>query len=591
MDGKVLTTIYRESPDVHPIDSWDEVEGEAGTHSPDAQLDPIASAEAFRQLVDLGYVEPPGPNAQETVDRCVRELKYNLARAYVDANRSAEATLLTHELWERWPDEHRFGILLIDCLALAGQVAERRQAIEELERRMDRYRAEAQAELEQRRQEMSKKSESADQPSESEKKRRSFELRKLNEQTLERPLLITSLWLRQAILEGNPAEARRRLDSIEQQESVPLTLRHQLAEAMTQLGDLENARSLLESSLKVDAESPRTHAQLAVIHFKQGRHDEAIASVTETLSLLYFQPAMHALLGQALMAKGRYAEAEKALLVAVAQNNRNLSAHEALGTLYREHLHQPEKAFGHEGRAMSLRHALASRQRAVKESGDEHEPAGHGKAGPALVGADAEDSIPAPFAAEIDPERIITVVSGLPRSGTSLMMQLLVAAGKSALTDGQRPPDEDNPLGYFEFEPATRLRRDQSWIPQARGKVVKIVAQLLPLLPRGEHYNIVYMDRNLFEVVASQRSMLERLHRSRKNLDEQTLAETFQAQTRRVFTQLRRRPGVRLLAVRYEEVITRSEASVSRLARFFGGPFDSARAVGVVRPELWRHKV
>src|SRR5207247_2383577 len=81
---------------------------------------------------------------------------------------------------------------------------------------------------------------------------------------------------------------------------------------------------------------------------------------------------------------------------------------------------------------------------------------------------------------QIDPTQIITIVSGLPRSGTSLMMQLLVAAGREALTDSKRAADEDNPLGYFEFEKSIELARDTSWLQKARGKVVKIVAQLLP---------------------------------------------------------------------------------------------------------------
>ena len=128
---------------------------------------------------------------------------------------------------------------------------------------------------------------------------------------------------------------------------------------------------------------------------------------------------------------------------------------------------------------------------------------------------DASWELPAPFGAQVDRGQIITVVSGLPRSGTSLMMQLLSAAGRAALTDGKRDDDEDNPLGYFELEQARELAKDASWIPQARGKVVKIVAQLLPFLPPGQHYNVVFMERNMAEVIASQNAMLARQGRPR----------------------------------------------------------------------------
>src|SRR5206468_12634935 len=96
-----------------------------------------------------------------------------------------------------------------------------------------------------------------------------------------------------------------------------------------------------------------------------------------------------------------------------------------------------------------------------------------------------------------NPSQIITVVSGLPRSGTSLMMQLLTAAGRETLSDGKRAADEDNPLGYFEFEKTPELAKDISWLPQARGKAVKVVAQLLPMLPRYENYQVIFMQRYL----------------------------------------------------------------------------------------------
>src|SRR4029077_16977405 len=127
------------------------------------------------------------------------------------------------------------------------------------------------------------------------------------------------------------------------------------------------------------------------------------------------------------------------------------------------------------------------------------------------------------FGPQVDAAQIITIVSGLPRSGTSMMMQLLVAAGREALTDSKRPADEDNPLGYFEFEKTLELAKDVSWLPQARGKVVKIVAQLLPFLPTTEHYDVIFMERNLAEVISSQKAMLARQGRHGAALNDQQL--------------------------------------------------------------------
>ncbi len=109
-------------------------------------------------------------------------------------------------------------------------------------------------------------------------------------------------------------------------------------------------------------------------------------------------------------------------------------------------------------------------------------------------------------------ENFITVVSGLPRSGTSLMMQMLVAGGLPALTDAVRSPDESNPRGYFEFEPVKRLRTDASWLEQARGRAVKIIHLLLRELPTDGRfqYRVLFLRRPLEEVIASQSAMLAR---------------------------------------------------------------------------------
>ena len=103
---------------------------------------------------------------------------------------------------------------------------------------------------------------------------------------------------------------------------------------------------------------------------------------------------------------------------------------------------------------------------------------------------------------------MIVVVSGLPRSGTSLMMQMLQAGGMPLLTDGRRAADGDNPKGYCEFEPAKRLKDDASWLGAAEGRAVKLVSALLFDLPPERRYRVIFMTRDLDEVLASQRDLL-----------------------------------------------------------------------------------
>jgi predicted AlkP superfamily phosphohydrolase/phosphomutase/tetratricopeptide (TPR) repeat protein len=627
MDGKVLLTAFKELPAVEPIESWDKVSGDPGMHQRETQLDPVASAEAFKQLVELGYVAPPGPNEKENVDECVRELKYNLARAYRDGNCCGDAVGLAEELWARWPKEHRFGILLIECLAPLRQIVRRRAVIEELGRRIEKYQAEAKAELEKREAEKSRdeiqggaqavpgsqqpqrptdgpihspagsptvlragdgsrsEEDAKDTPA---KRRAQFEERQLRELAYGRPLLIEWFLASQLLLEKRPDEARPLLEKVATAKAIDNDFSQRVAGALVELGEMDEARELLESTLESDPDNALVHAQLAGIHFRARRFDQAIAAAVESLSLIYFQPGLHALLGQALVETRRYDDAERELLVAVSQSPRHIAAHELLAKLYREHLNRPADAFAHEGRGRSLRNEInAVRREAVEVVGRASPRADEKIVSPTerLAG-----TLAPPFGPEVDAAQIITIVSGLPRSGTSLMMQLLVAAGREALTDSKRAADADNPLGYFEFEIAIELAKDTSWLQQARGKVVKIVAQLLPHLPRDEHYQIIFMEREMTEVIASQKAMLARQGRRGAEMDEQKLRDTYTTQLIRVHTQLARRQDVRMLIVNYAELVADAMNGAGQVAEFLGAPFDCQAAADTVRSDLQHQK-
>ena len=135
------------------------------------------------------------------------------------------------------------------------------------------------------------------------------------------------------------------------------------------------------------------------------------------------------------------------------------------------------------------------------------------------------------------------------------------------------------------------LAKDVSWLSQARGKVVKIVAQLIPLLPPGEHYQVIFMDRELSEVIASQKAMLVRKKRRGAELEESRLMTTYSEQLRRVQHQLSRRTEFRSLVVNYGELLAQPLAGAKRVAEFLGEPFDLEAAAKSVRPELRRQNV
>jgi hypothetical protein len=184
----------------------------------------------------------------------------------------------------------------------------------------------------------------------------------------------------------------------------------------------------------------------------------------------------------------------------------------------------------------------------------------------------------------------ITVVSGLPRSGTSLMMQMLAAGGLPPLTDGIRAADDDNPRGYLEFEPVKRTRQDASWVPSALGKAVKMVYLLLRDLPADYHYRVILMRRDLQEVLASQNAMLQRSGKQGANLSGERMAALYSGQLSQIVEWLGRQPNFSLLEVQHRDCLYATAEAAAAVNGFLGGTLDEARMVAAIDAGLHRRK-
>ena len=185
---------------------------------------------------------------------------------------------------------------------------------------------------------------------------------------------------------------------------------------------------------------------------------------------------------------------------------------------------------------------------------------------------------------------MITVVSGLPRSGTSMMMSMLQAGGVEALTDNQREPDEDNLRGYLEYERTKHLERDASWIGEAEGKAVKIISMLLRHLPPDQEYRVIFMHRDTAEVLASQRKMMARRGEPPDDVPDEVMAALYQRHVAEALDWLRRQPNMKTLHVDYNETVRDPRTTASRVNRFLGGGMDTDAMVRVVAPELYRQR-
>jgi hypothetical protein len=184
----------------------------------------------------------------------------------------------------------------------------------------------------------------------------------------------------------------------------------------------------------------------------------------------------------------------------------------------------------------------------------------------------------------------ITIVSGLPRSGTSLMMQMLQAGGMELLTDGQRVPDEHNPRGYFEYEGVKHSRHDLSWLNHAAGKAVKVIHLLLLHLPAGRNYRVVFLVRDIQEVIASQRAMLKQQGRTGATLTDVKLAEIFESQLAQVRQWLAERANFQILYVNHNSLIQNPLAAAKQINEFLGGHLLATKMADAVNPTLYRQR-
>jgi hypothetical protein len=185
---------------------------------------------------------------------------------------------------------------------------------------------------------------------------------------------------------------------------------------------------------------------------------------------------------------------------------------------------------------------------------------------------------------------VITIVSGLPRSGTSMMMSALVAGGLEALTDNIRTADEDNPKGYFELEKVKELAKDNSWLEDAAGKAVKIISALLKRLPAERNYKIIFMQRNMDEVLASQKQMLIRRGEPADSVSDERMAEMFRKHLRDIEAWLEKQPNMDVLYISYNQMLDDPASKIEMVNAFLGGALDAQKMANAIDRNLHRQR-
>jgi hypothetical protein len=185
----------------------------------------------------------------------------------------------------------------------------------------------------------------------------------------------------------------------------------------------------------------------------------------------------------------------------------------------------------------------------------------------------------------------IIVVSGLPRSGTSMMMKMLEAGGISPLTDQIRTADNDNPKGYYEFERVKKLDKgDTQWVAEAQGNVVKVISQLLKYLPADYEYKVIFMQRNMEEILASQKKMLMNRGEDPNRISDEELATLFGKHLNQVLDWLEQQSNVSTLFIHYSDMLANPQPQAEKVNAFLGGKLDVGAMITAVDPHLYRNR-
>lgn len=208
-----------------------------------------------------------------------------------------------------------------------------------------------------------------------------------------------------------------------------------------------------------------------------------------------------------------------------------------------------------------------------------------------LFGTGRSDVTPATGGRQLASTSPVVIVSGLPRSGTSMMMKVLEAGGLPVLIDGLRAADPDNPEGYYEFERVKELDKgDTAWVADAQGKVVKVISALLEFLPPDYQYRVIFMHRNIEEVLNSQRKMLARRGEDVEAVKDAEMADLFAKHLVKVKAWLRAQPNFSALDIDYNTMIQNPDTHIRMINQFIDNALDEQAMAKMIDPNLYRNR-
>lgn len=539
MEGRVLRDAFTDNAKPRSVPTW-----ESGQKKERGTMTQEESEELLEQFVALGYIDKPDQDASKAAESTERENKWNLARACLYGGEEEQALALLEECHAAIPERSDYAHMLARCQSHLGLYDEAEATLEGL---LDKFGKKEKAHLLRAR-------------IATERKDHHKALEHLQAVEAELPednevlLPLARTWLALRNWEQAEATAKKVIERDPENAAARFILAriylHQNTEAATQ-----TAQEYALEGIGYQFGNARGHFQLGVSLFRQEKFEEAVTALANSLRLDRTLAPAYRYLALAFRALDREEEAVQCDI--------------------ERQVHRQQASEGKAKRLQRLRKESAERaaERARIEASKPKKDESDEKA--------AEDV----------PAMDFVLVSGLPRSGTSLMMQMLEAGGMKIMTDQQRQADDDNPKGYYEWEEIRQLPRNPRLIEKAEGKVVKVISALLPHLPPKHRYKIIFMRRPASEVVRSQHTMITNLGKTVKT-DAEHLEKNQERHVQQLLERFAKSPQIELLEVDYPQLVQAPQDWVERLREFVSPEKlpNVAAMAEVVDPSLYRNR-
>lgn len=541
MEGRVLREAFETPQEVKTIPTW-----ESGDQARPARTSSLTEADnkaLLQQFVDLGYINEISDDPGEAAEETNRENTWNMARACMDTGRHEQALPMLEDIYHRYPERLDYAQVLARCQLRLGLLSEAEKTVAAC-------------------------------------------LESFGDNTGAHMIRANI-----AIERKQPAQALDHLAIIAEQRPRDLQFLSLRIEALLKLHRWEDCQQTCRTTLEVDPHNALAHIGLARSALHLDQPEEALEHALAATGFQYGNPRGHFLLGVSLVMQKQWEAAAQALGIATQLAPHFYPAWRYLAMALRG-LGKGDAADGARIKLKLLRaeHGKAERERTerVRQESAARVPA-LAAAGQQRLTEKRERE--AASKSDMPADQEFVLVSGLPRSGTSLMMQMLRAGGMEIMTDGKRVADTDNPEGYWEWEDIKNLPKRPLLIEQAHGKATKVVSALLPALPLKHQYKIIFMKRPVQEIVASQWKMLEHKGTNPKT-EREHLEQAQQKHALEVLEILRKHKRVSLLEVDYPALVRDPQAEASRIADFLGDDRVPQRSAmpAVVKPQLHRQR-